>query len=137
MDYYFYDTSSLLKRYGDLFDNPKEKIVISSITLQELEDIKNSNKDHSIKYAARKILLLLKEHTDKYEIHLFRYDMLEPITNKGFEINNDMKILATAIDYDKNKHPDEVVFVTNDMAQRAIANLYFGDGIILSVEEDQ
>jgi hypothetical protein len=62
--------------------------------------------------------------------------MLDPIKEKGLSITNDTKILATAIDYDKNIHPDETIFVTNDLALKAIANLFFGDGVIESVEED-
>lgn len=38
----FYDTSSLLIAGEDLF-NGQEKFAFSSITLQELEDIKTSN----------------------------------------------------------------------------------------------
>ena len=49
----FYDTSSLLLKSHNLFDND-EKFAISSITLQELESIKNAfNKDPDVKYAAR------------------------------------------------------------------------------------
>lgn len=49
-----YDTSSLLLVADDIFDKQEEKIVITSITLKELERIKTSaNKDSNIKYAAR------------------------------------------------------------------------------------
>jgi len=47
-----------------------------------------------------------------------------------------MKILATAIDYDTNVHPDETIFVTNDLALKAIANLFFGDKMLESVDEE-
>ena len=48
-----YDTSSLLLLAEDLFET-NDRIVITSITLQELEDIKvAANKDANIKYAAR------------------------------------------------------------------------------------
>jgi hypothetical protein len=52
----FYDTCSLLRKAGSLFaDN--EPFVISSITLEELENIKTStNRDNDIKYSARVIL---------------------------------------------------------------------------------
>lgn len=53
MNIKFYDTSSLLLKANDLFDKD-ENFAISSITLQELESIKNAfNKDPDIKYAAR------------------------------------------------------------------------------------
>ena len=137
IDYKFYDTCSLLLKVDTLFKD-EEKIAISSITLQELEDIKTSNsKDIDIKYAARRLLHVLDEHRGCYDIHIFRNEMMAPIIEKGLPTqSNDMKILATAIDYDNNIHPDETIFVTNDLALKNIANLFFGDGIIESVSED-
>ena len=136
IDYKFYDTCSLLLKANTLFDTD-EKFAISSITLEELENIKTSNtRDPDIKYAARKLLHTLDEHRGSYDIHIFTQKMLDPILEKDLPITNDMKILATAIDYDNNIHPDEVIFVTNDLALKAIANLFFGDGIIESVEEE-
>ena len=137
IDYKFYDTCSLLLKVDTLFKD-EEKIAISSITLQELEDIKTSNsKDVDIKYAARRLLHVLDEHRGCYDIHIFRNEMMAPIIEKGLPTqSNDMKILATAIDYDNNIHPDETIFVTNDLALKNIANLFFGDGIIESVSED-
>lgn len=61
--------------------------------------------------------------------------MLKPIIEKGLSITNDTKILATAIHYDKYCHPDETVFITNDLALRHIANLFFGEDSIFSIEE--
>ena len=53
MIYKFYDTSSLLLNISDLFSEEDTTVVISSITLQELENIKTSaHKDFSIKSAA-------------------------------------------------------------------------------------
>ncbi len=136
IDYSFYDTSSLLLRVNDLFEK-EEKLAISSITLEELENIKTSTtRDADIKYAARKLLHLLDEHSGEYDIHIFKQSMLTPIIEKDLTINNDMKILATAIDYDNTVHPDEVIFFTNDLCLKRIANLFFGDGIIKSVGED-
>ena len=49
----FYDTSALLEKLPCLFEDD-EYFIISSITLEELENIKNStNKDIDIKYSAR------------------------------------------------------------------------------------
>lgn len=49
----FYDTSSLLLIINSLPNN-NEHFIFSSITLQELENIKNSTrKDPHIKYSAR------------------------------------------------------------------------------------
>lgn len=136
MIYKFYDTCSLLLRGQHLFDEENTKIVISSITLQELENIKNSrNKDENVKFSARNILNILNKNVDKYEIHIYQPKMLDKFIQ--FEESNDIKILATAFDYDYYVHPDETVFITNDLALKAIANLYFGEDSIQSVIEEE
>lgn len=139
MTYKFYDTCSLLLKTNHLFDDKDSKVVISSVTLQELEDIKTSyNKDAETKYSARKLLKILSENPKAYEIWIFKESMLEPIIEKGFDhINNDLRILATAFDYDYYQHPDETVFVTNDLALQAIANCFFGEDSIEAVDEEQ
>ena len=56
----------------------------------------------------------------------------------GFsELNPDLKILATAIDFDKKVMPDDVIFVTNDLSLKNIANLYFGTDSIESIEIEE
>jgi predicted ribonuclease YlaK len=130
-DVKFYDTCSLL-----LMPNIEEPFIISSITLEELENIKNSTtRDPDIKYAARQLLHFL-DNASNCTIHIFKESMLNPIKEKDLSINNDMKILATAIDYNNNVRTDEVIFVTNDLSLKTIANLFFGDGMIQSVVED-
>jgi predicted ribonuclease YlaK len=59
--------------------------------------------------------------------------MLKPIEEKNLEITNDTKILATAIDFDTN---DETIFVTNDLALKNIANLFFGEDSIMSITDE-
>lgn len=136
MTYKFYDTCSLLLKADDLFEE-NVKVVISSITFQELEDIKTSgNKDQEAKYTARKLLRDLKTHKGEYDIHIYKEKMLKPIIKKGFDhVNNDLRILACAFDYDYHVHPDETVFVTNDLSLQAIANCFFGEDSIEAVEE--
>ena len=138
MTYKFYDTCSLLLKANHLFDEEDVKVVISSISLQELEDIKTANnKDAEIKYSARKLLNILNDNPEAYEIWIFREEMIQPIAEKGFtHINNDLRILASAYDYDYNVHPDETVFVTNDLSLKAIANCFFGEDSIESVNEE-
>ena len=138
MIYKFYDTCSLLLAGTRIFNNKNEKPVISSITIQELEDIKSSNrKDEKIKYLARQVVRSLTEHEGEYDLHIFETYMLDPIYSKGdFDVNNDLRILATAFDYDYYKHPDETVFVTNDLVLKHIANMFFGEDSIESVEEE-
>ena len=136
LDIRFYDTSSLLLKVNTLFKT-EEPFVISSITLEELENIKTSQtRDPDIKYDARKLLHYLDEHRDLYKVHVFTEKMLTPIREKDLPISNDMKILATAIDYNNNVRTDEVIFVTNDLSLKFIANLFFGDKMIESVNED-
>ena len=139
MTYKFYDTCSLLLKINNLFDEEDTKVVISSISLQELEDIKTANnKDSEIKYSARKLLNILNDNPKAYEIWVFKEEMLKPIIEKGFDhINNDLRILACAFNYDYTQHPDETVFVTNDLALKAIANCFFGEDSIESVNEEQ
>ena len=135
--YHFYDTCSLLLRANDLFNNPSENIIISSVTLNELENIKTSStKDPDVKYCARKLLHTLNENLDKFTCWIFKLPMLKPIEEAGLDITNDMKILACAIDYDTRVHPDATVFITNDLALKNIANLFFGEDSIQSVDED-
>ena len=138
MIYKFYDTCSLLLKANHLFDEEDVKVVISSISLQELEDIKTANnKDAEIKYSARKLLNILNDNPEAYEIWIFREEMIQPIAEKGFtHINNDLRILACAYDYDYNEHPDETIFVTNDLSLKAIANCFFGEDSIESVNEE-
>lgn len=130
MTYKFYDTSSMLILRDELFKEGNN-FAISSVSLQELENIKTSeNKDSEIKYAARHLLNLLHEFKDSYDVVIFKSHMLEPIKKKNLDYSNDMKILACAIAYDNDIHPDETVFVTNDFALERIANLFFGNDSI-------
>lgn len=132
----FYDTSSLLL-VGDKIKK-EDNIVISSITLQELENIKTSmNKSPEIKFQARVLLRFLEEHPGYVDVIIFNEKMLEPIEAKALTINDDMRILATAFWYDYNVHPDEVNFITNDLCLKHIANLFFGDGNIGKIHDEK
>jgi len=123
--YNFYDTSSLLLKSHSLFNND-ENIVISSITLEELDKLKSKNPK------ARQIIHLLDKNQGKYEIIFFESYMLD-LVRERYQYNietNDMRILATAIHYDTYIHPDETVFYTNDRLLALIANLFFGEDSI-------
>ena len=133
MNIKFYDTSSLLLKADSIFDS-EESFLISSITLHELEYIKNaSNKDPDVKYAARHLLNELDTHSNNYGVVVYKEEFNKYI--KRFELNNDLKILACACDYSKNHPVDEVIFVTNDLCLKHIAKLYFGSKV-QSVKED-
>ena len=134
--YNFYDTSSLLL----LTDKElEESFIISSITLNELENIKTSrNKDYEVKIAARRILHKLTEEARNYQVVIYQPSHLELLGEYHFEINDDIRILADALWADRNIAPDDITFVTNDLALRMIANLYFGNDSITHIipEED-
>lgn len=116
----FYDTSSLLLKANNLFSDKEEKIIISSITLNELEGIKNNNnKDAEIKYSARKILHELENHPNEYQVILFQPDHLA-LLNSVYESNNDIKIIASALYYYHN-YRAEGEFITNDLSQSYLA----------------
>lgn len=132
-DKYFYDTCSLLLAGEQLFEK-SEPFYISSITLKELERIKTaSNKDADIKYAARFLLHNLESHPDRYEVVLHKTEYEKPILKAGFEVTDDTRILADAIHLDRK---EDIVFVTNDLSLKHIANIFFGDGMIESIAED-
>ena len=135
MKHKFYDTSSLLECVYNLFQEEEETIHISSITLEELENIKTAaNKDFEIKYKANQLVKILDKNEDKYMSHIFTNDMLEPITNKALSITNDTKILATAIMV-QNQYSD-LIFVTNDSCLKRIARLFFFQVESVTEKED-
>ena len=126
MKYKCYDTCSLLEQAGHLFDSDEFTLVISSITLEELESIKTSgNKDPDVKYAARKVLTDMDEHYGAFEIVLYNDSFGDMMIRDGISLSNDAKIIACARHF-AAKHPqDEVIFVTNDLICRHIASMYF------------
>ena len=134
MDYKFYDTCSLLLKADNLFED-NEQFAISSITLNELEHIKTSNnKDPEIKCAARHLLKQLDQ--GGYNIVYFKEEYLKPIQEYGYEITNDMKILACAIHRQRSGYPD-LIFVSNDIALRTLATAFFEGNHLDSVSDDQ
>ena len=133
MNIKFYDTSSLLLKTDTLFEE-NEYFCISSITLHELEYIKNSfNKDPDIKYSARQLLNELEKHYGEYNIVLYKDEYSKHI--KQYELNNDLKILACAYEYSKNRPADEIIFITNDLCLKHIAHIYFGDKVSSVIDE--
>ena len=115
MKYKCYDTCSLLEQAGHLFDSDEFTLVISSITLEELENIKPSgNIDPDVKYAARKVLTDMDEHYGAFEIVLYNDSYGDMMMRDGISLSNDAKIIACARHF-AAKHPHvEVIFVTND-----------------------
>lgn len=122
----FYDTSSLLLLADSIFDK-EEKFAISSITLEELEHIKTAaNKDADIKYAARKLIAVLDKHINEYDVVFYSDDMDKPLTKAGIYMNNDAKILACALNYEKKLGLlTQLTFITNDICLKHLARLFF------------
>lgn len=136
-EYLFYDTSSLLLDCKNLFKN-KTPFIISSITLKELENIKTSfSKDAEVKMAARALLNQLVSHIGEFTVWQYNESMLAPIIEKELEVSPDTKILSCAINYDNTVHPDEVIFVTADLGQYLIANLFFGQDSVKLLQEEE
>lgn len=137
MKFKFYDTCSLLLNVDNLFNDEESIVVISSVSLDELENIKTAiNKDAEVKYSARKLLRLFDEYYGCYKVVLYKQSYAEFILNNDLSLTNDSKIIACATIF-KEEHPeDEVVFVTNDISCKHLASLYFGDNIE-SVQEEK
>ena len=131
----FYDTCSLLLRAGNLFDEP-EDFIISSITLQELENIKTStNKDDNVKFSARQLLHDLDEHFDQYLIINYQNTYAQNITQRDFELTNDTKILSCYLECVRLFPEEKIIFITNDLALKSIARVFTSN--VQSLEEDK
>lgn len=124
MKYKFYDTCSLLMKANHLWDDDS-KMVISSITLEELEHIKTSaNKDPDVKFAARKVVHELDEHYNSYEVMIWSNSLMDFIMDHQLPINEDSKIIACADAFTSLLKPeDEMVFITNDLCCKHLARV--------------
>ena len=117
---FFYDTCSLLNELHSAFEN--DLFYISSVTLEELENIKtSSSKDQDIKYRARQLLHLLFENKDKYKVVIFQKEWETAISNFSYlSDNNDSKIIYSAFITDTGISFD-LVFKTDDLCCAALA----------------
>lgn len=124
MIYKFYDTCSLLLKANHLWDEDCH-IVLSSITLEELEHIKTSiNKDPDVKFAARKLIKELDEHYGEYSVVFWNNDLMLELTDKSLPITNDSKIIICALNWFNKLQPgDQMTFITNDICCKQIAHL--------------
>ena len=117
---FFYDTCSLLNELHSAFEN--DFFYISSVTLEELENIKtSSSKDQDIKYRARQLLHLLFENKDKYKVVIFQKEWETAISNFSYlSDNNDSKIIFSAFITDTGISFD-LVFKTDDLCCAILA----------------
>ena len=99
----FYDTCALLNLQDKVFSEP---FAISSVTIQELDNIKeNRAKDPHVKYTAKNVSRLLRSHLGEYEV--VRY--IKPMMPYGIDETPDNMIIACA------KSLGDVTFVTEDV----------------------
>ena len=124
MIYKFYDTCSLLLKVNHLWDEDCH-IVLSSITLEDLEHIKTSiNKDPDVKFAARKLIKELDEHYGEYSVVFWNNELMLGLTDKSLPITNDSKIIICALNWFNKLQPgDQMTFITNDICCKQIAHL--------------
>lgn len=107
----FLDTNALLNLQKEAF---KEFFVISQKTLEEIENIKTSSrKDGEVKYQARAIARLLKEHKNEYTVVPISTGIKQIISDLYLEESPDNIILASAFYYNKNVSP--VIVCTDDL----------------------
>lgn len=139
MIYKFYDTCSLLLKVDNLWEEDTT-LVLSSITLEELENIKTaSNKDPDVKYAARKLARELDEHfgDGSYAVMIWSNDLMEDLVDSHLPVTNDSKIIICAKNYlTLIKDEDEFYFYTNDICCKHMAHLVL-DCPIRSHEEEK
>ena len=127
----FYDTNALLELQEEILEEP---FAISSVTLEELENIKTSkNKTEEIRYKARKIVHILDENINKYNVVVYDDEIEQLITDIGIEVNNDNKICACA---KSMCHDNDIIFVTNDLCCRIIAENIFKLDVEKAVSSD-
>lgn len=139
MIYKFYDTCSLLLKVDNLWEE-NVTLVLSSITLEELENIKTaSNKDPDVKFAARKLARELDVHfgDGSYTVMIWSNDLMEDLVDAHLPITNDSKIIICAKAYlNLIKEEDEFYFYTNDICCKHMAHLTL-DCPIRSCEEEK
>ena len=126
MKFKCYDTCSLLLYADNLFSGDEDGIlVIPSIVLEELENIKTSyNKDPEVKASARRVLQKLNKHFEDFKIQMFEEPMLNEFVEHEFTPSNDLRIIASVLDFKKENPEDEVIFITNDLLCKHIASMF-------------
>mgnify|MGYP001119511143 CR=1 FL=1 len=118
----FYDTNALLNLLDKAFE---EKFVISSKSLQEIENIKVSDrKDPEVKYRARQLTRLLNKHEDKCTVVIQTREEAELLDELELEISPDNIIMASACLYNRDVEP--ITFVSDDVLAKLVAKSIFG-----------
>lgn len=113
----FYDTCSIMEDNADLSD-----VIISSITIQELENIKTGNRDKETKSKARSAVRAIKAQKPLVIIYNPQWD--EIIESNNLELSNDNKIIVTASMTSK-RYDDDFCFYTEDYLAWLIATTIY------------
>lgn len=116
----FLDTNALILLQSKAFEEP---FIISSITLNELEQIKTSKtKDEEIKWAVRQVLRALSENEDKYEIEVYKSHYDDEIKTLDLPLSEDSKIIVCAKEaFIRRECLDTGIFITEDLACKKLA----------------
>lgn len=105
----FYDTNIFLHDLKYIEENGF--FLLSSVTLQELENIKTSGrKDEQVRYEARKASRFLLENEDNYEVIVVNKKHHDYLKELGLDEDNDNLIMACAKLLDEN-----IAFYSNDI----------------------
>lgn len=119
----FFDSSSLLELSENDFKE-LDNFIISSVTLQEVENIKSSfSKDDSIKHKARNVSRLLNKYRDKYHAIILENKHYDILNGLRLPFTNDNLILASAFDYYNNI--SHIILCTQDNNMRIIGHSIF------------
>lgn len=112
-----FDTNILLSNLDRISEN--DKFLISSVTIQELEDIKtNKNKSDELRFSARNAVRFLDSNQDKYDVVIYD-NTISRFLPGCLEDTPDNRIICCA----KSVGAE---FVSNDILCRLIAKNYFG-----------
>lgn len=110
----FYDTCSLMEDTSELTD-----VVISSVTIQELEHIKSSNtKSEDVRAKARRAVKNIRKY--QVETIIYNPEWDKDLLSMGLEDNNDNKIIMSC----SKSNCD--IFYTEDYLCELIASKIFG-----------
>lgn len=132
----FYDTNALMSLSNKTFKD--DKFYISSISLEELENIKTSGtKDEETRYGARNAIRFLEENEDKYEIILYHDSFNEKLKKFDLPPSADCKIVISAYQLQETSLEEDIVFITKDLICKQIAKAVgLKISYLTSTEED-
>ena len=122
---YFYDTNVLLHGDKKYFE---QNFYISSVTLEELENIKTESKNQELKLKARRVLRWLINNREKYQIIIYKKSLFNTLP---YAIDTpDKKIIATA-----KRIKEDIIFITYDLCCSKLAQIA-GLKVKLCLEEN-